>query len=157
MRAREILHEFKRGRDVKSSLGVGKTQRVREWMETYAPGVEYEYTPGNDRLEIYGDLELIEQPSPGMKGPDVDIPADDVYVEGYLDVDNSDLTRLPRKLKVLGYLSVQRTGIDEWPEELYVQEGVYAGESGLGNRRKYLQAHGNPNITINKGINIKYF
>jgi len=59
MRAQTVYEniEFKRGRDPKVVLGIGKAAQIKQWFEKWAPWVKYKI---DDKLNIYvrGNLDI---------------------------------------------------------------------------------------------------
>ena len=94
----QTVHEnisFKRGRDPKQVLGIGKKAQIDNWFKKWAPGVEYEI---DDNLNI--------------------------YVDGYLDLDITDVTSLPDNLKIGRSLFLKNTKITSLPDNLKVGEDL---------------------------------
>ena len=122
MKARKV-YEFKRGQDVKASLGVGKKIQIEKWFETFAPNVEY-IIKTDLSVRVGGDLDLSDTSI-------THLPDGLHVVGGDLDLNDTSITHLPDRLYVGGSLDLQGTPIKHLPDRLYVGRILYLENSGL--------------------------
>ena len=87
---------FKRGKDPKYSIGIGKKTLIDKWFKEWAPNVNYKVDK-NLHIEIIG----------------------------YLDLGNTQITFLPDNLSVGGSLDLRNTQITFLPDNLSVIENIY--------------------------------
>ena len=110
MRAHKV-YEFKRGRDVKTSLNIGKRVQIEKWFDTFAPDVEY--TIGED-LSVHVDRGL------NLFHTSVTHLPDGLHVDGYIDLQGTPITHLPDGLYVVWDLDLKSTPIKQLPYSLHV-------------------------------------
>ena len=93
MRAKTVYENisFERGRDPKTTIGIGRKARIIEWFATYAPNAEYTIDD-NLNIDVKGELDLRETQIRELP--------DNLYVKGSLDLQGTQITELPKSLKV---------------------------------------------------------
>ena len=119
MRAKTVFEniEFKRGRDPKRTLGIGKVAQIDQWFEKWAPKVEYKIDD-NLNIYVYGNLNL--------RNTNVTSLPDNLKVNSNLVLDNTKkLTSLPNNLKVDDHLFLRNTNITSLPDDLEVKRNIF--------------------------------
>jgi len=113
MRAKTVYESisFERGKDPKSSMGIGKRALIEKWFRTWVPDVKY-MIDDNLNIIVGGDLWL--------RGTQITELPDNLRVGGSLDLAETQITKLPDNLRVGGDLYLQRTQITELPDNLSV-------------------------------------
>ena len=105
-----------------------------KWFTTYAPNAKY--TIDKDlNIRVEGNLDL--QETQATKLPD------NLIVEGNLDLRESRIRKLPERLSVGGWIDLSGTPIRELPEGLSVGGDLYLQETGIRELPKDLKVGGN--------------
>ena len=104
---------FKRGRNPKEVLGIGKRAQIKQWFEKWAPDAEYKI---DDDFNIY-----VENYYLYLRNSKLTSLPDNLKSQGDLDLQNTNITSLPDNLKVGGYLNLNYTKITSLPDNLEVE------------------------------------
>jgi hypothetical protein len=110
---------FERSGDVKKGLKLGKRERIHQWFKEWAPYDDYEI---KDDLSVYikGHLDL--------ENSQVTQLPKDLSVGGDLDLINSQVTQLPENLSVEGHLDLEDSQVTHLPKNLSIGGDIYINE-----------------------------
>ena len=124
MRARFVNENtFQRGRTVKATLGLGKRALIKKLFDDL--GISSDKYVINDDFSIYynGDLDL--------ENTNITKLPDNLNVNGWLDLTNTKITELPNNLTVKGSLNLTNTNITELPNNLTVNGSLYLANTNI--------------------------
>ena len=111
-----IFEKFTEEGDPIEDLGIGQRALIRKWFETWAPKTRY--TIDDDlNISVKGYLDL--------EGTQITKLPDNLSVEGYLNLYGTPITELPDNLSVGGSLHLRGTQIKELPKPLKVKGNIY--------------------------------
>jgi hypothetical protein len=124
---------FERGRDPKTAIGIGQRALIHKWFETYAPRAKYTIDDNlNISVEGWLDLERTQI---------TELP-DNLSVGEWLDLRGSLITELPDNLNVGGNLYLEGTQIKELPYNLNVGGSLNLGGTKITELPKSLKVKG---------------
>ena len=107
---------FEKGQDPKHSIGIGKIALIKKWFDEWAPDNAYKIDKDlNIEVEGYLDLENTNITS---------LP-DNLRVERGLYLRKTKITSLPDNLRVGGFLDLENTKITSLPDNLKVGRSLY--------------------------------
>ena len=124
MRAKFIYESlyFERGKEVKSSLKIGKRHQIEEWFSLYAPNAVYTIDE-NLNITVKGDLYCSFNNLTSLP--------DNLTVNGDLDCSHNNLTSLPDNLTVNGHLYCNNNNLTSLPDNLTVNRHLYCINNNL--------------------------
>lgn len=110
---------FERGIGSKSSLGLGRRESIKKQFDDLEIK-ESEYVIKPDLSIVFnGNLNL------SYIHHKIDLPSQMIKINGYLDLESTNISELPPNLKISNYLDVSKTNIKTLPEKLIVQGNFY--------------------------------
>lgn len=62
------------------------------------------------------------------------LPSNLKYVDGYLDIEGTNITELPRRLVINGDLEIRYTNISELPDDIKIHGDLFCRNTPLGNK-----------------------
>ena len=114
------MKTFERGRSVKVTLGLGKRVLIKKWF---------------DDLGISSNAYVIN---------------DDFSIDynSWLNLENTNITKLPNNLTVNGWLDLRNTNITELPDNLTIHHSLFLDNTKITKLPDNLKVKGNILITI---------
>ena len=140
------MKTFERGRSVIATLGLGKRALIKKWFDDL--GIDPNKYVINDDLSIdyksYLDLE----------NTNITKLPDNLTVHSFLDLSNTNITKLPDNLTVKGYLNLTNTNITELPDNLIVNDSLYLSNTNITKLPDNLKVK--DNIYISNDMKLTY-
>ena len=112
--------EFKRGRNIYTSLNIGQRSLIKKWFDD----VEKEKGYKIDYI-IDDSLNIKVSRSLNLRGTTITSLPDNLSVGRSLDLEGTKIISLPDNLSVGGYLDLRYTNITSLPDNLIVGVKIY--------------------------------
>lgn len=119
---KESIYNFHKTGDIKSSLDIGRVANIRKWFRDLGY---------SDKDYLITDTEVIFGEDLDLENTDITKLPDGLNVRGYLDLRGTLITELPEGLKVGRNLFLMGTGITELPADLRIKENLHLWETDI--------------------------
>jgi hypothetical protein len=100
----EHINEFKQGQDPYKTMGMGYTGRVNDWADQinnfYIQDGGYERPLTSKTMRFNKNSVEIFHPI-NINGSNINWLPDNMTIHGFLDIENTNITKLPINLKIL--------------------------------------------------------